>query len=484
VVDVVKDAAKDVYNWVDDKTQYNVCEYRRDCSLININTEFEKKIEFGVGKAKKKGEKVDTMNVNIKAPINFGLNYTFILDARGSLVSLPDFNRFETGVGGTFDFNPTVTIGFSKAFSIPEDKERLKLYSFPAFKFKFFIGPVPVTIDIYPYIFMKFDAKVEGSAYMGVNYHYASNFKLGAYYTKSTKWQFYSDHKVVDNKVSIIQPTAELAAHAGVGLMLGADVVVEKVAGPKLAIGPKLTADANMKFSPWSVDEPYKFTTSIDCGVNGEIGAVLKVLGWDIAEVHKDIDFGLNWNLFKFEYPKANGGDQKGENTDKLARMFEQKTEDIQKKALDEEIANWKKQRESISHYDQGSISLVKKTVIDYTRFDTELASYMNKNLDMFVLVVEKVAYKQIMANNKKLPDIDDVISEVKTRRRYPAGTPEAIIDADLQNYVWLIKNVTSGDYDKLGASSEDGHSENGVNRTFTDRAKLLDGILPFATMF
>jgi hypothetical protein len=79
---------------------------------------------------------------------------------------------------------------------------------------------------------------------------------------------------------------------------------------------------------------------------------------------------------------------------------------------------------------------------------------------------------------------LNNVISEVKTRRRYPAGTPEAIIDADLQNYVWLIKNVTSGDYDKLGASSEDGHSENGVNRTFTDRAKLLDGILPFATMF
>jgi hypothetical protein len=53
--------------------------------------------------------------------------------------------------------------------------------------------------------------------------------------------------------------------------------------------------------------------------------------------------------------------------------------------------------------------------VIDYTRFDMELASYMNKNLDMFVLVVEKVAYEQIMANNKKLPDIDDVISEVKS---------------------------------------------------------------------
>ena len=30
------------------------------------------------------------------------------------------------------------------------------------------------------------------------------------------------------------------------------------------------------------------------------------------------------------------------------------------------------------------------------------------------MLVVEKVAYEQIMANNKKLPPVDDVIKEVK----------------------------------------------------------------------
>jgi hypothetical protein len=206
VKDAVTDVVNDVYDWVNDKTEYNISEYRRDRSLVNINTEFEKKIEFGVGKPKKKGEKVDTMNVTIKAPIDFGLNYTFILDAKGSLVSLPEFKRFEAGVSGSFDFNPSVTLGFSKDFSIPEDKERLKLYDFPAFKFKFFIGPVPVTIDIYPYVFMKFEAKVEGSAYMGVQYHYASNFSLGCRYSNETKWQFYSNHKVVDNKISIIPP--------------------------------------------------------------------------------------------------------------------------------------------------------------------------------------------------------------------------------------------------------------------------------------
>lgn len=79
---------------------------------------------------------------------------------------------------------------------------------------------------------------------------------------------------------------------------------------------------------------------------------------------------------------------------------------------------------------------------------------------------------------------LNDVISEVKTRRRYPSDMTEEQINADLLKYIWVIKKVTSGRYDKLGASSEDGHSENGVNRTFTEETKLLDGIVAFVTMF
>ena len=79
---------------------------------------------------------------------------------------------------------------------------------------------------------------------------------------------------------------------------------------------------------------------------------------------------------------------------------------------------------------------------------------------------------------------LNDVISEVKIRRRYPSDMTEEQINADLLKYIWVIKKVTSGRYDKLGASSEDGHSENGVNRTFTEETKLLDGIVAFVTMF
>ncbi|MBO7128520.1 MAG: hypothetical protein J6W05_01950 [Prevotella sp.] len=301
----IKKAAKAVYDWTKDKTTYNIREYHRDKSLIQASTEFSKKIEFGVGKKK---EKKDTFNVNVKVPIDFALNYTFILDAKGSLVSLPNLNRFETSVAGTFDFAPQVTLGFSKKFEIPDDKQRLKLHDFPTVKLKFSVGPVPVTIDIQPYLFLKFEAEVSGSAYMGVKYHYASHFKFGAAYTND--WGLIKSYDTDENKVTMIPPTGQFKAHAGVGLMLGCDVIIEKLAGPKIAIGPKLTADAELKFSP-DVKDSY-FKSSVDFGVVGEIGAKLKVWKWELADWQTEVKFGKGYNIFHYNFPHEEGDEANG----------------------------------------------------------------------------------------------------------------------------------------------------------------------------
>jgi hypothetical protein len=303
--DQIKKAAKAVYDWTKDKTTYNIREYHRDKSLIQASTEFSKKIEFGLGK---KNEKKDTFNVNVKVPIDFALNYTFILDAKGSLVSLPNLNRFETSVAGTFDFAPQVTLGFSKKFEIPDEKQRLKLYDFPTVKLKFTVGPVPVTIDIQPYIFLKFEAEVSGSAYMGVKYHYASHFKFGAAYTNG--WDLIKSYDTDENKVTMIPPTGQFKAHAGVGLMLGCDVIIEKLAGPKIAIGPKLTADAELKFSQ-DVNDCH-FKSSVDFGVVGEIGAKLKVWKWELADWQTELKFFKPYNIFHYNFPHEEGDEANG----------------------------------------------------------------------------------------------------------------------------------------------------------------------------
>ena len=133
----------------------------------------------------------------------------------------------------------------------------------------------------------------------------------------------------------------------------------------------------------------------------------------DVVDVVKDaVEDAYDWVNDKTQYNVSEY--RRARSLININTEFEQKTDDVKKKALDEEIAKWKKQRESISHYDQGSISLVKQSVIERTRFDRELASYMNNNYELFELIVEKVAYEQIMANNKKLPPLDNVIDEVK----------------------------------------------------------------------
>lgn len=312
----IGDALESLYDWTKDQTTYNVREYHRNKSLIQDNTTFVGKVEFGP-KPKKKGEKADTFNVTVKVPIDFAISYNFILDASGSLVSLPKMNRFETSIAGTFDFAPQVTIGFSKKLEIPEEKQRCKIGKFPSVSLHFTVGVIPVTISIDPYIFLKFEGEVSGSAYTGVKYHYASHFKFGAAYTNG--WDIISEYKTDDNKLTMIPPTGEFKAHAGIGLMLGADVIVQKLAGPKIAIGPKLTADAELKFNQ-DVKQSY-FKSSVDIGFAGEIGAKLKIWKWELGELSKDITFGKPYNLFHYNFPHEEGDEENG-SFDNILRLL------------------------------------------------------------------------------------------------------------------------------------------------------------------
>ena len=51
-------------------------------------------------------------------------------------------------------------------------------------------------------------------------------------------------------------------------------------------------------------------------------------------------------------------------------------------------------------------------------------------------------------------------------------------------NYISNVKHLASYDYSRIGAEGEDSHSENGINRSYDDRAKCFYGVLPFAKMF
>lgn len=301
-----KAQAKAMEKWLKENTQYDINWDKRN-TLINIDSKVETKVPIQCGKDSK-----DTINVYVKAPVKFNLNYTFILQADGSVVEKPNLRRFEASVDGRFNFEPEVRLGFNGKLELPKDKQKIDLVELDGITVVFYIGYVPFCVDFNPSLYLKFKAEVEGKATMGVKYEFDSWFKGGILYEGYGDPRGISESKVTKSKVSFIKPTAEFNASAGVGLMFGCEMIIDKLVGPELAVGPQLKADAGLTLTPFEKD-PVNFEASVDFGLTGEVGAKLKVWKWEIAEWNVDLDFGLNWNIYK--YPKDNSkGNKNAEN--------------------------------------------------------------------------------------------------------------------------------------------------------------------------
>ena len=316
VSDVFKDVAvgtaewfkkqtQELEKWLKNNTEFDI-NWSEKNTLINIDSSLDKKIPIQLGEDSK-----DTINVYVEAPVKFNLNYTLILQADGSVVEKPNLRRFEASVDGRFNFEPEIRLGFDGKLELPDDKQKIDLVELDGITVVFNIGYVPFCVDFNPSLYLKFKAEVEGKATMGVKYEFDSWFKGGIKYDGYGDPKGISESKVTKSKVSFIKPTAEFNASAGVGLMFGCEMIIDKLVGPELAVGPQLKADAGLTLTPFEKD-PVNFEASVDFGLTGEVGAKLKVWKWEIAEWNVDLDFGLNWNLFK--YPKDNSnGDKNAE---------------------------------------------------------------------------------------------------------------------------------------------------------------------------
>ena len=342
-------------------------DYRTDGTLINANTKLEKELKFECSEG-------DSISVNFEVPVEFQLNYTFILDCGHKYVVVPDLHEFQASVDGRFYFAPQVTIGFKKSLELDPDDGKINLFKFDAVTFVFTIGPVPFCIDIQPTIDLQFRAKVEGSVYTGVKYEYERVFEVGVRYDENNsgdKWQGICKGKTKKNEVSFITPRAEFGAEAGVGLFFGVAVIVDKVAGPTLAIGPELSAEANLTIAPWEED-PIDFSAALKAGIVGRVGAKLEVFGWEIAEWNTKFDI-LN-PIVLWQYPNEDGDDpKKYDDTNKLIN------------SMNEEA--------------------VQKAVYEYYSKDAEMQAYMAKEGNK-VYEAFKAAYEQFKKEMFCVPNV------------------------------------------------------------------------------
>lgn len=78
---------------------------------------------------------------------------------------------------------------------------------------------------------------------------------------------------------------------------------------------------------------------------------------------------------------------------------------------------------------------------------------------------------------------VAQAIREVKNARKYPSYYTDVMIASDLERFYSNVYNIALYEYNQVGVDFQTGHSENGTNRTYSDRSKLFYGIIPLATV-
>lgn len=77
---------------------------------------------------------------------------------------------------------------------------------------------------------------------------------------------------------------------------------------------------------------------------------------------------------------------------------------------------------------------------------------------------------------------VSAVVRELMQRRRYKkSGMSDYDVEEDLENFYAQALNVARYDFNTIGAEGEDRHTENGIDRTFTERGKLWAGVVPIS---
>lgn len=79
------------------------------------------------------------------------------------------------------------------------------------------------------------------------------------------------------------------------------------------------------------------------------------------------------------------------------------------------------------------------------------------------------------------IPKIKGAIREVKRARNYPKHYTDSMIAEDLQNYYTNIRALALYDYNLIGGEFEESHSENSISRSWKDRDRLFNGIIPLS---
>lgn len=93
-----------------------------------------------------------------------------------------------------------------------------------------------------------------------------------------------------------------------------------------------------------------------------------------------------------------------------------------------------------------------------------------------------------VFDDNDQNPIIEELLSDAREdviqARNYPKTWDAERINDDLKHYENVIIKLTVFAYNKIGMDFENTHTESGVTRQFSSKAKILADVLPFVHFY
>ena len=206
-------------------------------------------------------------------------------------ISWFSLKKFETGVTGDAQLSAKLSVGVEKKIKQEWEQTFLNLGELTSV---FWVGIVPVPFTVKSTLKGKVEASATASAMAYASAKYKIGFEKGCRYTSDNGWEDTSKETKTEKRFSFdgVKGSAKLEAEAGV--FVEVKILLAGSAGPTIAVGPKLSAEAEAS----ATLDTDKFVVDVFAGayagLSGEIGAKVEILGYTLAK------WSTGFDLFKF----------------------------------------------------------------------------------------------------------------------------------------------------------------------------------------
>ena len=255
-------------------TAEELLEQNASFDILNVQTDFKFDHKFP-----KDAEDTETA-VHIKGKVGLSAKLTGYADINISWFRLM---RFEAGVKGSAGVSTKLSFGLQKEI---EKEWTTEIMPVGGHMIVFWIGPIPVPLVYESSINHKTKASATASLEVLASGKYELSFSKGILYERGNGWKDLSQKTKTEKyfRFDGIKGSAKVEASNGIyyemGIYLGGSM------GPEFSFGPYVSAEAEVASTMDVVNQQMIVEGSLGAyaGLAGELGAKLKVLGYELAK--------------------------------------------------------------------------------------------------------------------------------------------------------------------------------------------------------